>query len=366
MPWKKPQERELNTQTIRAAVLRRSGGPLTIESLSMEEPRDDEVLVRLVASGICHTDIDLIDSWDETDVPVVLGHEGAGVVEKVGKDVREFEPGDPVVLSYAFCGRCRQCREGRPFACEHFWELNFDFRRLDGSNALERSGVRGHFFGQSSFASHALAAPRNLVPAPDDLPLTLLAPLGCGLQTGAGTVLHSLAVEPEEAVAVFGAGTVGLAAVMAARLAGAAPIIAVDRHPARLSLALELGATHVFDSRKDDVAACIAAIDGVDGLVETTGNGQLGRLVARVLKPQGRAAFLAGGITGPAGEGQRFLSVIQGDSVPRLFIPELIRHYRAGRFPFDRLVKFYDFGEINRAIDEIRRGDTIKAVLRIP
>lgn len=360
------RQAHIRRQTIRAAVLRRSGGPLTIESLAMEGPRDDEVLVRLVASGICHTDIDLIDGWDEATGPVVLGHEGAGVVEKVGRAVREFKRGDPVVLSYAFCGRCRPCREGKPFACDHFWELNFDFRRLDGSNALEESGVRGHFFGQSSFASHALAAPRNLVPAPGDLPLALLAPLGCGLQTGAGTVLHSLAVEDGEAVAVFGTGSVGLAAVMAARLAGAAPIIAVDRHPARLSLALELGASHAFGTLQEDIAARIASVGSLDCLVDTTGDMQLCRIAVAALKPQGRAAFLAGGVPVPAVGGQRLLSVIQGDSVPRRFIPELIRFYRERRFPFDRLVRFYDFAEINRAIADVRRGETIKAVLRIP
>ena len=177
---------------IQAAVLRKRGGPLKIESLEMEGPRDDEVLVRLVASGICHTDIDFCDDWDEADDAVVLGHEGAGVVEQVGKNVKSVRRGDHVVLSYQSCGRCRQCRSGHPTDCEHFYEANFGFQRLDGSNALHRSGVRGHFFGQSSFATHSLATERNLVKVSKDLPLELLAPLGCGLQTGAGTVMNSL------------------------------------------------------------------------------------------------------------------------------------------------------------------------------
>jgi aryl-alcohol dehydrogenase len=329
----------------------------------MQAPRHDEVLVKLVASGICHTDIDMLDCWDESIGPVVLGHEGAGVVEEIGRDVKGLRPGDPVVLSYAFCGECASCEKGRPFACTHFFELNFDFRRLDGSNALHGSGVRGHFFGQSSFASHALVCARNLVPAPPDLPLPLLAPLGCGLQTGAGTILHSLAVAPGEAVAIFGSGSVGLAAVMAARIAGAGQIIAVDRHPARLCLALELGATDVFDSRRNDLATQLTA--GLDALVDTTGDLNLGRLAARVLKPRGRAAFLAGGAMPKAMQGRRHVSVIQGDALPRRFIPEMIRLYRTGQFPFDRLIKFYDFAEINRAIADVRHADTIKAVLRI-
>jgi aryl-alcohol dehydrogenase len=175
---------------IQAAVLRKKGGPLKIESLELEGPRDDEVLVRLVASGICHTDIDLSDNWDSADTPVVLGHEGAGVVEQVGKRVNNVTRGDHVVLSYQSCGHCRQCRSGHPTDCERFYEANFGFERLDGSNAMQRSGVRGHFFGQSSFATHALATKRNLVKVSKNLPLEMLAPLGCGLQTGAGTVMN--------------------------------------------------------------------------------------------------------------------------------------------------------------------------------
>ncbi len=161
---------------IQAAVLRQGGGALEIESLEMEGPRDDEVLVRLVASGICHTDIDFCDDW--TGPPVVLGHEGAGVVEQVGRKVKGVQPGDHVVLSYQSCGRCPECRSGHPTVCEHFWDVNFGFQRLDGSNALHLSGVRGHFFGQSSFSTQALATGRNLVKVPQDLPLKFLAPLG--------------------------------------------------------------------------------------------------------------------------------------------------------------------------------------------
>ncbi len=235
---------------IQAAVLRKKGGPLMIESIEMEGPRDDEILVRIVASGICRTDIDLCDDWDEADTPVVLGHEGAGVVERVGKSVKSVKRGDHVVLSYQSCGHCRQCRSGHPAHCKSLYEANFGFQRLDGSNALQRSGVRGHFFGQSSFASHALATERNLVKVSKDLNLELLAPLGCGLQTGAGTVMNSLKLSGGESIAIFGTGAVGIAAVMAARIVGAAPIIGVDTKPKRLQLALKLGATHVIDNRR--------------------------------------------------------------------------------------------------------------------
>ena len=352
--------------SIRAAVLREPGGPLKIERLEMEGPRDNEVLVRLVASGICHTDIDFCEGG--ASGAVVLGHEGSGVVERVGQTVKGVKLGDHVVLSYQSCGHCQPCRNGRPADCRHFWEANFGFARLDGSNALARSGVRGHFFGQSSFATHTLATARNLVKVSKTLPLELLAPLGCGLQTGAGTVMNSLAVRAGSSIVLFGTGAVGLAAVMAARIVGAGTIIAVDINPRRLALARELGATHSLDNRDTDLGASIAAITGrgVDYVVESTGDAELSRLAIDLLNPRGRVALLTGA-TGPdkLPGGRRVLSVIQGDAVPQRFIPKLIKLYEEGRFPFDRLVKFYDFRKINQAIADAKRGVTIKPVLRI-
>ena len=291
-----------------------------------------------------------------------------GVVAQVGKGVQGVEPGDHVVLSYQSCGECSACRSGHPTACERFYEANFGFERLDGSNALHRSGVRGHFFGQSSFATHLLATARNLVRVPRDLPLELLAPLGCGFQTGAGTIMNSLQVPKGASVAIFGTGAVGLAAVMAARLAGAHPIIGVDLNPRRLELALELGATHAIDSRRQEVVSRLKEItgNGVDYVLEITGAAPLYQAAIEVLNPQGTVALIANpGGSGALKGGRKLLGIIQGDSVPQDFIPKLIAWYRAGQFPFERLVRFYDFGEINRAMADARRGDTIKPVLRI-
>ena len=353
-----------SARRIRAAVLREAGRPLAIEDLVLEGPRDDEVLVRIVACGICHTDIDYCDSGGPG--PVVLGHEGAGVVDAVGKSVKDVKRGDHVVLSYQSCGSCGACRRGRPTACAHFWDLNFGFARRDGSNALVANGVSGHFFGQSSFATHALATGRNLVKVPKSLPLELLAPLGCGLQTGAGTVLNALAVKAGESIAVFGTGSVGLAAVMAARIVRADPIIAVDIRPRRLALARVLGATHAVDNRKADVANRIARIaGGCDHIVETTGDPTLHRLGLDLLDPGGRLALMTGGGDQELSRGRQVLGIIQGDAVPQQFIPRLIGLYRQGRFPFDRLIRFYDFADINRAIADEKRGTTIKAVLRM-
>jgi len=356
-------------QTIRAAVLRRRGGPLSIETLEMEGPRDDEVLVRITASGICHTDISYINEWyDASEGPLILGHEGAGIVERVGKKVKGFRRGDHVVLSYQSCGTCGACRSGRPADCRDLYELNFGFRRPGGGNAYQRSGVKGHFFGQSSFATHTLATVRNLVKVNKGLPLELLAPLGCGLQTGAGTVMNSLAVKAGRSIAVFGTGSVGLAAIMAARIVGAAPIIGIDIRPKRLRLARELGAMHTIDSRREDVTTRIRDItgSGVDYSVEGTGNDEMFRLSMELLNPKGTAALLTGA-SGPGRlpGGRKALGIIQGDAVPQLFIPQLISFYRKGLFPFDRFVKFYDFRQINKAIADSMRGSTIKPVLRI-
>jgi len=352
---------------IQAAVLRKKGGPFRIEPIEMEGPRDDEILVRLVASGICRTDIDFCDDWDEADTPVVLGHEGAGVVERVGKRVGSIRRGDHVVLSFQSCGQCRPCRSGRPAHCKPLWEANFGFQRLDGSNALHRSGVRGHFFGQSSFATYALATERNVVLVPKDLSLEILAPLGCGLQTGAGTVINSLKVPAASGIAVFGTGAVGLAAVMAARLVGAYPIIGVDLIPTRLRLSVQLGATHTINNRRQNIGARILDItgSGIDYVVETTGIPEMHRIAIDALNPHGVVALLTGENGMKLSRGRRTLGIIEGDAVPQRFIPKLIDLYRAGKFPFDRLLKFYDFKKINRAVADAKRGVAIKPVLRI-
>ncbi len=288
-------------------------------------------------------------------------------MESVGTAVHSVRRGDHVVLSYQSCGRCRACKRGRPTQCRHFWELNFGFTRLDGSNAFEASGVRGHFFGQSSFATHALATERNVVKVSKALPLEMLAPLGCGFQTGAATVMNSLAVRAGSSIAIFGTGSVGLAALMAARIVGADPIIAVYIRPKRLQLAKELGATHLVNARRADPGEKIAVLaGGIDYAVETTGDPSIERAARSLLNGGGRLALLTGGGSSEElPEGRRVLSVIQGDAIPQQFIPRMIQLWRQGRFPFDRLVRFYDFRQINRAIADSIRGTAIKPVLRI-
>lgn len=362
----------------RAAVVRRQGGSFSFEDVEIDDPRPGEVIVRIVAGGVCHTDIAGRDGLLGMQFPAVFGHEGAGVVERVGQGVSSLGIGDKVVLSFSSCGECAGCREGKPARCVSFDELNFGGTRLDGSPAVRDAAghpVSAFLMGQSSLAFHALTRERNTVrvDAADNNALATLAPLGCGIQAGAGTVLNELKPRPGRAIAVFGTGTVGLAAVMAARLAGASPIIAVDKIASRLDLARELGATAVIDGGREDVGAGLAKIaKNIDYAVETTGLSRLIDIAIRALTPDGKASLL--GISADApGEGvspkrpgprQKVFYSIAGDSNPQEFLPFLIRNWRAGNFPFDRLIREYAASRINEAIEDSVKGITVKPVLR--
>ncbi|MFZ1203156.1 MAG: NAD(P)-dependent alcohol dehydrogenase [Candidatus Acidiferrales bacterium] len=371
----------MKSRKITAAAIEKTGAPFVLRELELDAPRADEILVRVVAVGICQTDVHVRDRVQAAGLPAVLGHEGSGVVEEIGAAVTAVKPGDRVVLSYDACGRCRFCLSGRYSYCEQAMAINFGGSRLDGTNALHRWGdpaggeVHGHFFGQSSFATYALATERNVVKMPDDLPLELLGPLGCGLQTGAGAVLNSLRVPANASIAILGTGAVGLAAVMAARAVGANPIIGVDLVPKRLALATELGATHTIDARKEDIRKRIAEItrSGVDYVLEITAQPEMLKLAVEILAPCGTAGQIGGGVPGAEAPismsrlllGRTVRGIIQGDSIPRVFIPQLIEMYRRGQFPFDRLVRFYDFKDINQAVADAATGETIKPILRI-
>jgi aryl-alcohol dehydrogenase len=363
---------------IRAAVVEQQAAPLVVEELELDDPRADEILVRMVATGVCQTDAHAWHQRIPSPLPMVLGHEGAGIVEKVGQGVEGLEPGDHVVLSFQSCGQCAQCLSGHPAYCARATEANFSGSRLDGTSALhraegDRDSVHGHFFGQSSFATYALTTSRNTVKVEKDLPLELLAPLGCGLQTGAGAVLNSFSLAEGESIAIFGVGAVGFGALMAARAAGASTIIAVDVNAQRLSLAEELGATHTLDASRTDVAEAIKAITGagITHVLDTTGRADMLTHAVAALAPMGQVGLVAGARPDtviPAAElalGKSVRGIVQGDAVPQHFIPQLVQMYRSGHFPIDRLVHFYDFDDINTAFTDAGSGDVIKPVLRI-
>jgi len=375
-----PHSGHTHRHEILAAVARAPHAPLALTKATLEDPRADEVLVRVVATGVCHTDIVVRDQDFAAPLPMVLGHEGAGVVEKVGAAVTEVVPGDHVVMTYMWCGHCHTCEAGHPAYCENMAPLNFGGGRLDGSTATQGEDgapIHDHFFGQSSFSTLALANEKNIVKVDKDAPLELLGPLGCGIQTGAGAVLQALAVGAGASFAAFGAGAVGLAAVMAAKVAGATTIIAVDVTPGRLELARQVGATHVVDSREQDAVAEIRRITGggADFTLECSGRpavlrqaiDSLGRLgtcgIVGATRQGTEVAFDVNEVMIP---GRRIVGIVQGDVISKLFIPKLIELHRQGRFPFDQLVRFYDFADINQAIADSESGATIKPILRMP
>jgi aryl-alcohol dehydrogenase len=363
--------------TVIAAVVREVGQPFSLEVLELDDLEHDEVRVRMVATGICHTDAIVRDGIYPTPLPAVLGHEGAGVVEAVGDGVRSVVPGDHVVLAAAYCGRCRRCRAGQMAYCENLFAEDFGGRRRRGGTSLSKDGeqISSHFFGQSSFATYANVVEESVVKVDKDVALEHLGPLGCGINTGAGTVLNELRPEAGSSIVVFGTGAVGSAAIMAARVAECSTIIAVDIHDSRLELARELGATHVINSGREDIAAALTAItagEGVQYAVDTTARPEVLRAAADGLGIRGTLALV--GAARPGTEvsfeigsslvkGWTFTTVVQGSSVPQVFIPLLIDLWRTGRFPFEKLTRNYTLQQINEGFEDSKAGRTIKPVI---
>ncbi|MFE5894508.1 NAD(P)-dependent alcohol dehydrogenase [Streptomyces sp. NPDC056468] len=361
----------------RAAVVESGGAPFTLSGVELDEPGPHEAVVRMVAAGLCHTDLGVASGGLPFPLPGVLGHEGAGVVEAVGPAVTGVAPGDHVVLSFTSCGDCRNCRGGHPAYCATWLPLNLiGGRRADGSSTISRGGeaLGGHFFGQSSFAERALVDERSLVKVDPEVPPALIAPLGCGVQTGVGAVWNVLKPVIGSTVVVLGAGAVGLSAVMAAALTPATNIVAVDRVAERLSLAQELGATHAVDAAEADLGDALAEItggQGADGVVETTGNvGVLRRgvdaLAARgTLVVVGAPPFgteVAMDVNGLLG-GKRIVGLTLGDAETQTFIPALVRLVKEGRLPLHRLISTYPFADIDQAVRDMSAGKAIKPVL---
>jgi aryl-alcohol dehydrogenase len=356
-----------------AAVLRQADGPFTIEAIELDALRPDEVLVRNEASGVCHTDM---LAPGRVPLPAVLGHEAAGVVEAVGAAVGRVRVGERVLVSYPWCGACPRCDRGEPYLCGRHMELAFAGTRLDGSRSIRLGGnpISGAFFQQSSFATHSIALERAVVPVRGDLPGRTLAAIPCGVQTGAGAILNSLQVRTRESLAVFGVGAVGLSAVMAARLAGAWPIIAIDLVPERLALARELGASHTLNAAGGELSGWIREIarNGLDVTLETSGNEHALNTAIAALATGGRCGMVIAPHLGqkyPFSPSEIFtraaslVGIIQGSAVPRLFLKTLLELHEQGRFPFDQMIRHYDLSDINQAFADAKAGRAIKPVL---
>jgi aryl-alcohol dehydrogenase len=356
----------------RAAILRESSGPVSIEDVTLDGPSPPEVVVRIAGVGICHTDF--LPRTPVVRPPVIPGHEASGVVEAVGAAVADVAVGDHVVLSFRSCGSCRNCTDALPAYCDFFWPLNMSgFREGRTTNAADSEGrpVQARWFGQSSFADRCVVDARQLVKVDASLPLELLGPLSCGVLTGAGSVFESLRVGPGDSIAIFGAGTVGLSAVMAARVADATTIVAVDLKQERLDLATELGATHTFLATTPDLTAQIHALvpGGLDFSLDNTGVPSVIATAVDVLRLRGTVGMLGVALEPIPFTPQQFAmgrtvkGILMGDAVPQLLIPRLVELWQQGRFPFDRLITTFALDDINEAEKAMHAGDVIKPVL---
>jgi aryl-alcohol dehydrogenase len=364
---------------ITAAVVDERSGPFVVRDVEIDEPGPGDVLVKVAATGFCHTDGIARDGDLPFPLPGVLGHEGAGTVVAVGEGVTGVREGQDVVLGWPYCGACRNCSAGEPRYCLRMAELVGGGHRLDGASALRASDggpLASHFFGQSSFATYSMTTASSLVPVPAGLPVELMGPLACGLATGAGAVLNTIRPEPGSSIVVYGAGTVGLAAVMAARNSPATTIIAVDRHASRLRLATDLGATHTIDATDTDPVPAVTDICGgpADASLDCTGVLSVIRQAIDSVGMLGTALLIGGA---PAGAefsadhvstlwGKTIRGTLGGSGRGQALIAALMDLHAQGRFPFDRLVQYFPLEDIQDAVEASYSGAVVKPILRMP
>lgn len=364
---------------VTAALVEKLHGPFALQELELDEPGAGEVLVRIAGTGFCHTDGIARHGDLPFPLPGVLGHEGAGTVAAVGPGVTGVKEGDAVVIGWPSCGTCRNCLDGEPRYCLRLAEQIVGGHRLDGPPALRDGAgesVASHFFGQSSFSTYALTTANALVPVPDGLPVELMGPLACGLATGAGAVFTTVRPTPGTSIVVYGAGTVGLAAIMAAHNSPATRIIAVDRHRSRLDLATRLGATDVVDAAADDPVTAVAEICGgpADYALECTGVVSVVRQAVDSVGMRGTAVLIGGA---PAGAeftvdhlstlwGKSIVGILGGGGRSGRLIACLIDLYAAGRFPFDQLVEYFPLDRIEDAVEASYSGAVVKPILTMP
>ncbi len=364
-----------------AAVFEKLFTPLSVTEVEVDAPRAGEVLVRIVASGVCHTDALARDGDMPFPAPGVLGHEGAGVVEVVGDGVTSVSPGDKVVIGWPWCGACRNCLEGQPRYCLELGPLVIAGSRADGSTSLRRldgSPLHSHFFGQSSFASYSICAANALVKVAADTDVSILGPLACGIGTGAGAVLNALRPFAGSSIVVYGSGAVGLSAIMAARLTGATHIIAVDKLASRLALATELGATETIDvsaADADPVAAVHEICGGpADFSMDAAGNVNVLRQAADSVGMRVTVALIGGAPAGASCSldhmstlwGKKVVGILGGEGRSDSLIPTLITLNAQGRFPYHRLIETFPLEAVNEALEASHHGDVIKPVLVMP
>jgi aryl-alcohol dehydrogenase len=361
---------------VRAAVLREYNSPLVLENLELAKPKAGEIMVRMVSASVCHTDVGARDGHGPPlPFPIVLGHEGAGVVEDIGLGVTRVKKGDHVVLSVVVhCNVCKNCLSGKPYACERFNDIAFSGNLPDGTKRLSKNGQGiGHFFAQSSFADYAVVPENIAIRVSEGVSLELLSPLSCGVQTGAGAAINS-GIGPGSSVTVFGCGGVGLSAIMGARVIGATPIIGIDVVDSRLALARELGATDTINAGSSNSVDEVKKLTdgGTDYAIECVGRPETiiqatnctrewGTVIIVGVPPRGTSvsfdffALLTRTVRG----------CIAGFANSDDFIPLLVKLYQRGLFPFDKLSpRSYRLEDINNAVEDMIKGRIVKPLLK--
>ena len=358
---------------ITAAVLRDAEGPFSLEQVELEAPRADEILVKIEATGICHTDIVMKGM---VPAPSVLGHEGAGIVEQVGADVKDIQAGDRVVIGYPWCNTCPECDDGHRYRCESNFPLSFSGGRGDGSSPVSQKGERinAAIFQQSSFATHVVAPARSVTKVDKSLPPEVAASLTCAVFTGAGIPINSFNLKQGDHMVVFGLGVVGMSAMLSGRNIGLDPVVCVDINQERLDVAQKLGATHVINAAEEDVVQRVKEIlpHGAKHILDTTAVAPVWDQAIECLGQGGEFAFVS--VPQPWDTyGLKMMplmpkmasvkALVQGSSSVEDLVPQLVEWYQAGTFPLDELIKTYSFAEINAAFDDMTNQKVIKPVL---
>jgi len=362
---------------MKAAVLYENNKPLQVEEVTLDEPQSQEVMVRMAATGVCHTDIHFIKGEMPIGLPVVLGHEGAGIVEEVGPGVTNLQPGDHVILMVVWsCGKCRYCVSGQPAMCLEGMGYNMMGTLPAGTKRLRKGDQElNHFFSQSSFAEYAVVHERTAIKVREDAPLDKVCLMGCGTTTGIGAVLNTAAIKAGESVVIYGCGGVGLSAVIGANLAGAGKIIAVDMLDMKLEKAKELGADYVINASREDPAQRVLEMTGggADYALECVGNVNVssqafasihvgGKCVIVGMAPVGTMMNIA---TFEFLQGKTITGTVQGNIRASIDVPKYVDLFMSGKLPIDKLIsRYYSLDEINEAIDAMEKGKVIRGIIR--
>jgi len=361
---------------MKAAVLYEVNTPLRLEEVTLDDPQDGEILVKMTATGVCHSDLGVIRGENPNSLPIVLGHEGAGTVEKVGHGVTLVQPGDHVVLPAIFtCGECRYCVEGEPALCSEVMPAQMMGTLPGGSKPLRKGNQELNVFFTSAFAQYTVVPERMAVKVRDDAPLDVVCVLGCAVSTGVGSVINRARLRAGESMVIYGCGGVGLSAVMGAKVAGAGKLIAVDVLDPKLEMAKELGADYVINASQEDPLQRIMEITGggADYSIETVGDVQVITQAFASIHSGGTCVLVG---APPFGDmlsltpfeflfGKKLIGSLLGNVRTRIDVPRYVDLYMDGRLPIDKLIsKYYPLEEINEAFDALERGEVGRGVIR--